>query len=289
MEGLRLEVAGRVAQLEGPDLERLLKALVRLERLRHGLKRKGIPFEEYLRQEEEGQFPEWHVAAFGEEAYFFDEALAEKFRDEKQSAVLAQLSATESAAGRGRRKKAEEGTEPGAGAPGNGEAEEAVGEGLEEGNGEAGQATLAAAGLGVEMRRLVEAQGLTETFAELAAMGFSRADYLGTGPADVGYKFKLFEANQTEHGLVSLASVLDKIRELGHRGMDVQRYKGLGEMNADQLWETTMDPARRVLLRVRLEDAVAADDMFKILMGEGVAARREFIEQHALEITDLDV
>ncbi|MCY3017871.1 MAG: hypothetical protein NTW87_02410, partial [Planctomycetota bacterium] len=54
-------------------------------------------------------------------------------------------------------------------------------------------------------------------------------------------------------------------------------------------WETTMDPARRTLLRVRLEDAYAADDMFKILMGDGVAARKEFIEQHALEITDLDV
>jgi DNA gyrase subunit B len=71
--------------------------------------------------------------------------------------------------------------------------------------------------------------------------------------------------------------------------MEVQRYKGLGEMNAEQLWETTMDPAKRTLSRVQLEDAYAADDMFKILMGDGVAARKEFIEQHALEITDLDI
>jgi DNA gyrase subunit B len=106
----------------------------------------------------------------------------------------------------------------------------------------------------------------------------------------VGYKFKVYETNQTEHGLTSLAAVLDKVREIGKKDLsDVQRYKGLGEMNAEQLWETTMDPARRVLLRVRLEDGDAADTMFRILMGEKVAARREFIEQHALEITDLDV
>ena len=143
---------------------------------------------------------------------------------------------------------------------------------LEEGV--AGQATLAAAGLGIEMRRLSEAQGLTEAFSELASMGFSKSDYLGAGLTDVGYKFKVIEASQAEHGVTSLAGVLDQVRELGKKGMDVQRYKGLGEMNAEQLWETTMDPATRVLLRVKLEDAYAADDMFKILMGEGVAARR---------------
>ena len=79
------------------------------------------------------------------------------------------------------------------------------------------------------------------------------------------------------------------IKEMNVKSLTVQRFKGLGEMNADQLWETTMDPARRTLLRVQLEDAYAADDMFKILMGDVVSARKEFIEQHALEVTDLDV
>jgi DNA gyrase subunit B len=152
----------------------------------------------------------------------------------------------------------------------------------------AGQAALVASGLGVEKRHLSEAAALTESFADLAACGFSPQDYQGLGITETGYKFKVLDGSN-ELAVISLAAVLDKIREIGKKGIEVQRYKGLGEMNAEQLWETTMDPARRTLMRVRLEDAYAADDMFKILMGEGVAARKEFIEQHALEIEDLDV
>ena len=71
--------------------------------------------------------------------------------------------------------------------------------------------------------------------------------------------------------------------------IDLQRYKGLGEMDADQLWESTMDPARRTLYQVGLEDAISADQIFTILMSPGVEARREYIERHALEVTNLDV
>ena len=71
--------------------------------------------------------------------------------------------------------------------------------------------------------------------------------------------------------------------------MDIQRFKGLGEMNAEQLWETTMDPARRVLKQVLVEQASEADHMFSVLMGSSVQPRREFIETHALEVRNLDV
>ena len=71
--------------------------------------------------------------------------------------------------------------------------------------------------------------------------------------------------------------------------MEIKRFKGLGEMNADQLWETTMDPARRVLLRVRAEEGEEAERMFSVLMGDDVSRRREFIEEHALEVKFLDV
>ncbi|MEM4240230.1 MAG: DNA topoisomerase (ATP-hydrolyzing) subunit B [Candidatus Woesearchaeota archaeon] len=79
------------------------------------------------------------------------------------------------------------------------------------------------------------------------------------------------------------------VKELGEEGVSVQRYKGLGEMNPKQLWETTMDPAARILKQVTIEDAVEADEIFSILMGEEVEPRREFIQQHAKEVRELDV
>ena len=83
--------------------------------------------------------------------------------------------------------------------------------------------------------------------------------------------------------------LLAKLMEKGKKGVSIQRYKGLGEMNPEQLWSTTMDPERRNLVRVEIEDWVDADDMFTVLMGDKVEPRREFIQNNALEVSELDV
>jgi DNA gyrase subunit B len=87
----------------------------------------------------------------------------------------------------------------------------------------------------------------------------------------------------------SARKLLDHLLELGGRGQYVQRYKGLGEMNPEQLWETTMDPTRRQLLQVRIEDGVEADQVFTVLMGDEVEPRKEFIEENALNVVNLDI
>ena len=82
---------------------------------------------------------------------------------------------------------------------------------------------------------------------------------------------------------------LDKIKEIGDKGINLQRYKGLGEMNPNQLWETTMDPENRMTVKVTVDDAVEADELFTILMGEKVEPRKEFIENHAKDVVNLDI
>ena len=110
-------------------------------------------------------------------------------------------------------------------------------------------------------------------------------------PAAIGlgkppYRIKIKELEVLKHGS---AELVDAILEEGKQGLNIQRYKGLGEMNPGQLWETTMDPEKRTLLRVKLEDVTGVDEIFTILMGDEVEPRRNFIQQHALEVRNLDV
>ena len=89
--------------------------------------------------------------------------------------------------------------------------------------------------------------------------------------------------------IASPDGIASSIRQLGTKSVEIKRFKGLGEMNADQLWDTTMDPSQRTLLQVTMEDANEADRLFSILMGDDVEKRRNFIKEHALEVQNLDV
>jgi len=93
---------------------------------------------------------------------------------------------------------------------------------------------------------------------------------------------------KNEIRLEDLDRLFDYIISEAKKGINIQRYKGLGEMNADQLWETTMNPEKRNMLQVDVEDAEKADEIFTLLMGEEVEPRRNFIQKHALEVSSLD-
>jgi len=97
------------------------------------------------------------------------------------------------------------------------------------------------------------------------------------------------EKNESQTDIHSVLQLVENIRTLGRKGLQIQRYKGLGEMNPKQLYETTMDPETRSLLKVDIADAALADGIFSMLMGEDVPSRRAFIEDNALNVSYLDV
>ncbi|MDI6783818.1 MAG: toprim domain-containing protein, partial [bacterium] len=107
-------------------------------------------------------------------------------------------------------------------------------------------------------------------------------------PQDANPLFRI-DDNGKDHQLFSVKEILDKVKEIGRRGLTITRYKGLGEMNAIQLWETTMNPQLRTMLKVKMEDAIEAEKIFSILMGDQVEPRRKFIQDHAPEVRNLDI
>jgi DNA gyrase subunit B len=136
---------------------------------------------------------------------------------------------------------------------------------------------------------LHEVRSINNQLAALRGMGFEIDSLIPqerTGVEEPRYRLR---RGESVSGLEDLRGLLAAIRAAGEKGLQVTRFKGLGEMNAEELRETTLDPANRTLVQVTMEDAGAADDLFRILMGDKVEPRREFIEKHAMEARNLDV
>jgi DNA gyrase subunit B len=142
----------------------------------------------------------------------------------------------------------------------------------------------------IYLKELHKVRDLNRGLAELAKFGLSPADLLP--PVRLAGREPpprlILEAGDSKRQLPLLRDLVGDIRRLGERGLTVTRFKGLGEMDPEELRETTLDPAKRTLLRVQLDDALKADELFRTLMGEKVEPRKEFIQKYALEVKEID-
>jgi DNA gyrase subunit B len=246
------KLLGHTDMLSKEQLEVMLQAIREVENLIHSIERKGIPFREFLgAKDETGKLPRFQVKLGDETRFIFSE---EEFAEIKKTdeEIQRQRHATTLAA-----IPIEEQTEE----------------------------MKAFRVKSLPFMELYELNALDDLKTRLAAFNFALDQYTVLD----GKLFDIIDEEGREQPVHTLKEGIELLRVNGRKGIEIQRYKGLGEMNADQLWETTMDPSRRTLLLVTLPDAIAADHMFTMLMGEDVPPRRAFIEQHALSVKNLDI
>ncbi len=249
---IQLRLPGRVDPLAKEEIEGLVDAVRDVEMFIASVDRKRIPFREFLEaKDEQGSLPRFQLKLADEGRFVYSEAEFIEIRAKDEELQ--------------RQKHAET------------LASIPVEEQTEE--------MRAFRPKSIPFVELYEVQALDDLKNRLARFNFALGQYV---VAD-GKLFDLIDEEGKETPVHTLKEGIEFLRTNGRKGIEIQRYKGLGEMNADQLWETTMDPAKRTLLRVTLPDAVAADHMFTMLMGEDVPPRRAFIEQHALSVKNLDV
>ncbi len=254
----------KVREVEGETLSEVIDLLRRLEEQAVIVRRRGIVFEDFIKlrhrdPEGQGRLPRTKLRLdSGRVEFFWSEEEEDRFR--------AANGLTE--------------VDP--------DLDVADGEG----NGQRDQTKL------VVRKELHEVRKLDRIFEKLVEYGLSLDDYalqaresLGGEPTRT--RFELHTRNAKDETQVTqvanLQGIVPAVLEVAKHGMDIKRFKGLGEMDAEQLWDTTMDPERRTLLRVTWDAASQAEQLFSVLMGEEVEPRRRYIEDHALEVKNIDV
>jgi DNA gyrase subunit B len=263
---VRDETGNEVRRLTREELMRVIEILSKLEELITVVERRGIDFADFLAERDTaGRFPIYRVVVDGQDRFFHDVKQRDDFLS-KENLLIADEEMT----------KVQGEVAPDAAARTNGK-----------GKGDRVVRRMQ------KNQELHEVKEMEKLFAQLENYGLSLDDWFLTQEESVsGEKLATKYALLNDEKAVDVAGVgalLPSIFQMGKQGIEVQRFKGLGEMNADQLWETTLNPENRVLLRVTLEQANEAEQMFSILMGEDVERRRQFIEEHALEVKNLDV
>ncbi|MGD0897165.1 MAG: DNA gyrase subunit B [Thermoguttaceae bacterium] len=257
---------GEGRTIKGAEMERLCRSLAALEESLVALERRGVSLRAHaVRQDPaSGRLPVYHVFVGHQEHWFTTREALDAFLAQQEQEVGEEL------------KLADEQGEGNSG----GEPEEAEPE---------AQVEAESKGPKVHIVEFHEVRSINSQLAELRKMGFEIQSLIPqerTGLEEPRYQLR---RGDLAAGLDDLRGLLAAIRSAGEKGLQITRFKGLGEMNAEELRDTTLDPANRTLLKVTMEDAGAADDMFRILMGDKVEPRREFIEKHALEVRNLDV
>jgi DNA gyrase subunit B len=240
-------------EMQQEELKLLLSVIAQLEVLSTNIERKSIPFREFLgKKSEQGEFPQYMVHKEGNNQFVFS--------TEEVKSLIAESEIEQ-------KQKHEETL--------NSIPEEERTEEMQEFHPKS-----------LSFIELFSKEAFEKLHASLKELGFNIEDYVIPSGEKI---FEVSEDDRTVSPLYTLFELNEYIKKNGRKGIEIQRYKGLGEMNADQLWDTTMDPTRRTLVRVTVPDMVAADQMFTMLMGEEVPPRRAFIEHYALSVKNLDV
>ncbi|HAY80492.1 MAG TPA: DNA gyrase subunit B [Planctomycetaceae bacterium] len=257
--------AGDGLVVEEEKLENFCQTLTNMEEALLALERRGINIKVHAERQDlqTGKLPVFHVFLGREERWFTSRSEVEQFISDYEAETGHQLIED-------KETSAEET-----------EGEEQENNGSQNGD---GQETPP-----FHMTELYEVRTINKGLKELGDIGFDIQSFIPQERTGIEEPRYILRRGELETPLEDLRGLLPAIRAAGEKGLQVTRFKGLGEMNAEELRETTLDPANRTLIQVSMADVAAADEMFRVLMGDKVEPRREFIEKHALEVRNLDV